>query len=1027
MEKRKDKSSLATAKIPESLRRQMRGYELALYEAETALASALALAFLIISFLLLFGSDRLWSTPVPVRVFILLLGALPVLILGALWLRSWVFNRRGARDLAKEIQLHHREFGDRLLGAIELANGSHENEGVSEELMNAAIAKTAAKAKGLNFAKDVDKRRPGRIILLAVLLFAAVVAFWRFFPEACENTLERLLNPLASISRYTFTVLKPLPEKIVVPKNEPFELKCGIDPINSKYRPERLEFSIENVCDDSAPLGPDCDATLKIPGVLNPSSLEIRAGDALASVSIDPKPRPALKKLSAKIAYPEYTTLGVKTIRLNGSILESLIGALYSLEGEVIREIVSAEFTGPDGSTTYIPTDGTKFATPKTRADSQGKISITWKDEFGMVPTAPCSIEIRPVADRKPFVKCPGLAPFSAVLADEVLKITVRAKDDFGLRSVDAEYKVESVNGVETSNARTTTIPLVAGGPETAKLAGSFAFSPKLLGLKEKTLLSLWGIAGDFKPGRGTSRSAPHKIYILSREQHAKLVADRLKRVMADMEDMLRREEESLAKNKKISKLPNDKMKNPETAEKVRRQYEREAMEKRELDKLAAKTANMLKEALRNKKFPDEALRKWSEFLDKMRSMSKSDMPKMLGHLNKSAENSARRAKELAKAIKAQRAMLEKLKKMLKKMDDSLNSLELATFANRLKKQAKIEKNISSTLKRLTPKIIGLEVKSLPSAVRGEYKQVIARQKAADEDSREIRGDLSAFFSRTRLRPYKDVVDDMDKSKMDAKLVKLSTALKANHTGTGVKTSASLAKDFKRWAKMLSKSKNSKAGGGGGQGGGGGEVDMEMLLNILRMIQGEQNLREKTKVVDRSGKKNPKRAEHSEMLAKRQRELLEILSETMKKAGKRPKARAMLSKVGKTMAEVETLLKKTETGKQTVAAETEVVERLAGAFSQACEGGAGKQPGAATMMALMEMLMKRQMGTGMKPGGSMAGGNTNTANKQFGGTDFTGGKTSKTTGGAAGKTVGEIPDEFRSDIEAFLKLRRKQR
>jgi hypothetical protein len=543
------------------------------------------------------------------------------------------------------------------------------------------------------------------------------------------------------------------------------------------------------------------------------------------------------------------------------------------------------------------------------------------------------------------------------------------------------------------------------------------------MGIKEKTLLTLWGTAGDFKPGRGISRSAPHKIYVLSKEQHAKIVADRLKRVMADMEDMARREEESLAENEKISRLSDKKIKTSETAEKVKKQSEREAMEKRGLDKLTAKTAKLLKEALRNKKFPDAAIGKWSEFLEKMNSMAKADMPKMVEHLNKSAESSAKRAKELAKAIKAQRAMLEKMRKMLSKMDDSLNSLELATFVNRLKKQAEKEKNISATLKRLTPKIIGLKVSSLPSSIRKEYERLIRDQKSSREDSRDIRGDLSAFFSRTRLRRYQDVVDDMDKSKLEEKLAALSAALAENHTGTGVRTSAGLAKDFNRWAEMLSNSNNAKAGGGGEGGGGGGEIDMEMLLNILRMIQSEQNLRDETKVVERAGKNDPNRKRNCDKLLQEQRSLKNTLAETMKKTKKCPKARAMLAKVGKTMSEVEALLKKPETGNPTVAAETEVVERLAGAFSQACKGDAGKQPGAAAMAAMMKMMMKRQMGTGSSPGGGMAGGFTDAANKQFGGTDFSGTKSPKTTGGASGETVGKIPGEFKSDIEAFLKHR----
>ena len=1002
----------------------MREYECALYESETAFAAALALGALLLAFLLFFGSDRLWNTDVFARTLILLCGTLPVLFLGTLWLRSWLFKRRGTRDLAKEIQRYHPKFGDRLLGTIELAEGTHADEGISEELMNAAIAKTAEKAEGMNFAKDVDRKRPAYAGLVAVTLLGVVLFFWNVYPDACDNALQRLLSPTASIARYTFTILKPLPKKIVVPKNEPFELKCGIDVAKSKWSPGILRYFIKDVCSSSLPLH-NGDAVLKITGIEKLSSLEISAGDASTTVTVEPKSRPALKSLSAKIAYPEYTGVGTKTSRLSGSTLELPEGAHYAILGEVVRDIDSAEIATGDDSGKQLTVDGAKFASHELRADAPGKISITWKDSFGMAPSAACSLKIRPMPDKEAFVKCTGLAPFTAILANEVLKITVKAEDDYGIRSVDAEYVIDSVDGAKPADSEKTEVTLVAGGKKMTKLAGMFSFSPNLMGIEEKTLLTLRGTAGDFKPGRGASRSAPHKIYVLSREQHARIVSDRLKRVMADMEDMMRREEESLTKNERISKLSDEKMATKKTGEKVKAQSEKERREKRELDKLIVKTKNLLKEALRNNKFPDEAIAKWSEFLEKMKSMSAADMPKITSHLDKAAASAKRREKELAKAIEKQREMLDKLKKMLKKMDDSLNSLELNTFVNRLKKQAKSEAKISSTLKKLTPDIIGLPVDSISATVKGEYKSLVVKQKSAGTDSREIRGDLSAFFSRTRLQKYQHVVDDMEKSKLEEKLVKLSKALSENHTGAGVQTSATLAKDFNRWAKMLSNAGDSKAGGGC-KGGGCEEIDMEMLMDILRMIQKEQNIREKTRAVERAGKNDQRRSKNTKELAEEQKKLQKTLAETIKKAKKCPKAQAMLAKVGKIMKEVEGLLRKPETGKTTVAAETEVVERLAGAFSQACKGGAGKKPGSKMMASLMKMLMKQGSGAGSSSGGGMSGGSTDAANKQFGGSGFSGTKPPKTSSGATGASGGKIPEEFKSDIEAFLKKRRKK-
>jgi hypothetical protein len=226
---------------------------------------------------------------------------------------------------------------------------------------------------------------------------------------------------------------------------------------------------------------------------------------------------------------------------------------------------------------------------------------------------------------------------------------------------------------------------------------------------------------------------------------------------------------------------------------------------------------------------------------------------------------------------------------------------------------------------------------------------------------------------------------------------------------------------------MLSNSDSSKSGGGSGKGGCSQEIDMEMLMDILRMIQKEQNIREQTRAVENAGKKDLRRSENTQQLADEQKLLKKTLVKTIKKSEKCPKAHAMLTKVGKVMNEVEELLRKPETGKSTIAAETEVVERLAGAFSQACKGNAKQQPGTNRIAALMKMLLKKGQGAGTSSGGNMAGGSTNAANNHFNGTEFSGTQRPKNSNGAIGESRVKIPEEFKSDIEAFLKKRRKYR
>ena len=120
------------------------------------------------------------------------------------------------------------------------------------------------------------------------------------------------------------------------------------------------------------------------------------------------------------------------------------------------------------------------------------------------------------------------------------------------------------------------------------------------------------------------------------------------------------------------------------------------------------------------------------------------------------------------------------------------------------------------------------------------------------------------------------------------------------------------------------------------------------------------------------------------------------------------------------MSEVEEMLHKRRTDVETAAAETEVIEMLGGAFSKACEGRSDRS-GASMMAMLMRMLTRCPTGTGSSPGGSMAGGFTDDANMTFNGKGFSGTASSRNFGGTHGSASGKLPEEFKSDIEAFLR------
>jgi len=1007
-------------RIPESMRRQFQAYEKTLFLSETILAMGAALSALAASLLLFFGIDRLFDTPKLARLLMLAGGLAPAAFLLVRWTKAWLIRRKGARELAAEIQAKHKELGDRLLGAVELAETGAGDADISEELLDAAIARIAERTEKMDFKKDVEFKKSSLAALATLALVAATLVLMTAFPNAFGNAIARWLNPLRSLARYTFTVIDEPSNDIVAPKNEPFDVKCVLNP-KSKWIPGNVRYSLPGAGEGKAPVSENREATIKFQGLGERSKLTINAGDASVSKNVIPLRRPFPKNAVATITPPKYTARPPFSAKIKDGAVLAVEGSKLDIVVEMNRDLETAFLsslkTGNKVQALKPKLNGATVRYPAVTVRGSVTLRLDCEDRYALRPKNPCDIRVEAVKDSEPFVEIPSLAPFSAMLRDEVLMVNVRAEDDYGIEKLEGTYKIQSLNGVKTPFSPRKRIKLNDGSRKTSKLDGAFAFSPEALGIPEKALVVIQGVAQDYFPGRNETFSAPKGIYVISQEEHAELLSRRLEDLMADLEDMARREKNSMAKNRSIEKLSDAKIAKQQTTDKIDSQRDLENAERREAKRLAEKMARLMKEALRNKKIPNKALAQWAKLLDQLNSMANNEMRQIPNKLSQASRSSSpkNRRGEMKKAIEQQKKLLEKLKKMISKMDDSLKNLALENFVNRLKKLAATERNISVNTTKMLQKIIGLPPDQIPQDVKNKFEAQKKEQKNVGEEGRAIRDEIEAFFARTRIKKYKDVSDDMKKTGLDAKLDKTKKAFDENKSAATIKHTAELAKNFTKWADMLAKQGNQKASGQQGQQG---KIDMELLMSLLRIIQGEQNVRKKTRSLEKNKAGDPAYAENAKRLAAKQQELRTLLDKAKARAAKTcPKAGRLLQAVGGAMDDARKLLSVPDTGKQTVAAETAVIELLAGAAQKAGKSG-GKGSGFGAMMALLRMMMGQS--SGARPGGSMAGGFTNRRNMEFKTPDYNRDEGEKNVEGTSG-TSRKLPPEYKSAIEAFFK------
>jgi hypothetical protein len=1009
-------------KIPESIRKQLGAYEKTLFVSETTLAVGAALSALVASLLLFFGTDRLFDTPTLARIAILAAGLIPAAILAFRWAKAWILRRRGVRELAAAAQARHRELGDRLLGAVELAETGGSEAGISDELLEAAIARIAEKTKNINFKKDVEFKKPALAALGAVALAIAAITMMSLFPDAFSNALKRWLNPLKALARYTFTIIDEPSSDIVAPRNEPFEVECVLNP-ESKWLPDSVAYSLPGAGAGQTEVD-NRSALIKFQGLDEPSNLTIRAGDASISKKVIPLRRPFPKGTIATIIPPKYTARAPFSMKLEGGAVSALQGSKLSIALEMNRALASAKllFPGTEKQPINPKLDGAAVEYPETTVEKNFVYRLECEDKHGLKPKTSYDIQIDAVRDSEPYVELPSLAPFSAMLRDEVLMVEIKVEDDYGVEKLDGTYRIRSVDGRKTPLSPEKRMTLARGSKTKTNIDGAFAFSPEALGIPEKALVMIRGAAKDYFPGRAETFSAPKGIYIISQEEHAELLSRQLGDLMAELEDMARRERNSLRENNDIEKMPDEKLTKQGATDKIDSQHDRERGEKREAQRLAQKMAKLMKEALRNKKIPDKVLAEWAKLMDKLNSISKNEMKNMVSKLSKasSSSNAKKRRDEMKKAIAEQKKLLEKLKKMVSKMDDSLKNMAMENFVNRLKKAAGTERGIAAETRKMMKDIIGLPPNRIPPKIKTKFEAQKKRQKDLGEEGRSLHEEIDAFFARTRIEKYKEVADDMKKTKLEEKLRKTEKTLEDNRSAAAIAQTENLAKNFLKWADILSKKGNQKAPNG--QNGKNAKIDMELLMSLLRIIQGEQNLRKKTRSLEKNKAANKEYKRNATQLAGKQQELRKLLDKAKQRAAKTcPKAQQLLGAVGNAMDDAEKLLSIPKTNTPTVAAETAVIELLAGAAKQAGKGG-GQGSGLGAMMALLRMMMGQS--SGASGGGSAAGGFTDRRNMNFNTPNYNREEGEKGVDGTSGKTR-RLPEEYKTAIEAFFKKVKK--
>ncbi len=881
--------------IPKELKKQLAEFQRQLWRTKIVEAILAGFFGLIISFLVVFVLDRFIATPPLARLGILIAGTSLFAIFAPLMMRRWIYGHRKEGQLARLISKKFPKLGDRLLGVVELQDQKESHKTLSPELRAAAMAHVARQVGKKDMGEALPICHYKKLGLGVALGALCVILGFSFAPKAGSNALKRWLLPLSGTERYTFTQLdlSGLPNPYTVPYDEPFVIIVPLkEETDDRPAIATARYGLQDWLETD--LG-EKGYRFEFQGQQSSDVLTLRVGDALHRIRIEPEIRPELTALDAKVTLPAYLQLETKTIDIRSGTLSALAGSKIELEGTFSRDLKSATGTvsalPPDDEIVSTFEEASKTETeqpaplpdptpleltifedritssPIELGEFRVEIPLQWTDVKGLESSTSFNLKIQTAHDQAPLVYTQGIERQIVILAGETLEFEVLTEDDYGIQEIGLMWQGEFTKPTDESPASGELL-LKQGSPSNSRLSELAIFSPKTHGIVPQKL-TLVGYAQDFKPERERSLSEPIIIYILTEDEHAQLLKQRFDRLIGELEDAARREQNNLDTNERLDQLnkPED-LQNEENKEKLAQQEDAEDQNAEKMEEITKKMEELFKDAARNKSIEKETMKKMADSLQNMKELAKQDLPEIEKKLNESQDNKStpeKAKKDLQEAIEKQKEALKKMQETIKKANEANNNFEASTFINRLKRAASDEDGISNKLvssmtgqnsesKKAATPLLGAAAESdtFDPVFRRMIEMLGTQQRRTGSDVNWIQEDLANFYARTQKEIHKEIVDDMKKSEISLKLEGLQTRISKNRSFTAALEAKKWGAQLREWAKKLEGTPPDAAGGdGGGEGGANPEEkDFEFMLKVMRMVQAEQDIRSRTRSLE---------------------------------------------------------------------------------------------------------------------------------------------------------------------------------
>ncbi len=356
-------------------------------------------------------------------------------------------------------------------------------------------------------------------------------------------------------------------------------------------------------------------------------------------------------------------------------------------------------------------------------------------------------------------------------------------------------------------------------------------------------------------------------------------------------------------------------------------------------------------------------------------------------------------------AVRKQQDLLAEFDKIANELNNILANLEGSTLVKRLKAASREQYRVAGRVGDLVEGSFGKSARQIAPPQTTAYTELSKAENTSSQKLSTIMDDLQAYFERRKFLKFKTVLDDMKTQDVVGGLRQIADEL-PGEPGLSIAGCEFWWDTMDRWAEDLV---DPACSGTCQCSGSAGSLPPEIVLEVLKILEAEVNLREDTRVAqqarpalaeDQYGKRAADQSKTQGDLEQRVKDVTKKIRELPKAEEEFPKEIKLLGAVSVVMDDAKQILARPDTGPQAIGAETEAIELLLQSKRINPHAGGGGGP---------------------TPGGGGGGNTTDAALTQLGiGVNSKEVREAGTATQAVGTSGRSLPEEFRAGLDQYF-------